>query len=100
MFIGEQLVIKGPCYQVIQPNGRPFFLGRLLQRVQGFYGKGGKYTDIFQFENMPSFAEFPSGIHHCRYVPVFSVAVKKPPTCCCCWGFDDMEYKGPVYIQR
>jgi hypothetical protein len=105
MFIGEHLVIKGPSYQVIQPDGRPFFLGRLLRKGEVISYKSGvtTYSDVFEFEHMPSSYEFPVGIHNCRYVEVFSIATRREPAtrCCCCWSlFDIYENTGPIYIQR
>lgn len=101
MFIGDQLVINGPSYQVIQPNGQPFLLGRLLRKCKTFSTQTGIYSDIFEFENMPSFSEFPTGIHNCRHIEVFSIASQKEASICCCWTPERTnEYTGPIYTQR
>jgi hypothetical protein len=117
MFTGDNLVIKGPYYHVLQPNGEPFLLGRLLKRGQIFYIQTGEFSDIFEFENMPSPSEFPIGINNCRYTPVFSISTDKGIPVCWLWDlitlycFDNADinlsaklaidkHKGPIYIQR
>jgi hypothetical protein len=99
MLLGSDLIIKGPSYFVIQSNGRPFVLGKLLKRTPLI--PSAKERDQFEFECMPSLEEFPIGINNCRYVNVFLIVPNEESEDCCCGLFDINEYSwGPVYEQR
>lgn len=100
MIEGDSLVINGPSYQIIEPTGETFFLGKLLKKEKKTVNhmEPRYIITIYEFENMPTPCEL--SIDGSRNIPIFSIS--NPSTeCCCFWNiFDSTEYTGPIYIQR
>lgn len=96
----DSLIINGPSYQIIQPTGETFFLGKLLKKEKNPVNQmePKRVITIYEFENMPT--PYELSIDGSRNIPIFSIS--NPSTeCCCFWNiFGLTEYSGPIYIQR